>query len=218
MRHIAAATALGLAALFCTALAYAALYPQTGSQGPRSATLTPGTAELLEDLGGPGVLSGDFWSSTTGGTTHAGYGVDFRSYHYHGEALDLRVDKSLWDVLYGAMGRADYGLVELYGPWGLYKNGEWLDPATHRVWRAQTPIELTPRQFSLLEFLLRRSGEVLSKIEILNHVWDFAFDGDSNVVEVYIRYLREKVDRPFGRDSIQTVRGVGYRLRPGEGE
>ena len=136
IRRLAATIALGAAALFSTALAYAALYPQTGVQGPRSATLTPGTAELLEDLGGPGVLSGDFWGSTTGGTTHVGYGSDFRSYHYHGEALDLRVDKSLWDVLYGAMERADYGLVELYGPWGLYKNGAWLDPATHAgLWR-----------------------------------------------------------------------------------
>jgi Flp pilus assembly protein TadB len=136
LRSLAAAIALAVAALSCAAFAYAALYPQTGAQGPRSATLTPGTAELLEDLGGPGVLSGDFWGSTTGGTTHAGYGSDFRSYHYHGEALDLRVDKSLWDVLYGAMGRADYGLVELFGPWGLYKNGVWLDPATHpKLWR-----------------------------------------------------------------------------------
>jgi Flp pilus assembly protein TadB len=136
LRRLAAATALGVAALVCTTLAYAALYPQTGVQGPRSATLTPGTAALLEDLGGPAVLSGDFWTSTTGGE-HAGYGTDFRSYHYHGEALDLRVDKSLWDVLYGAMERADYGLVELYGPWGLYKNGGWLDPATHaQLWRA----------------------------------------------------------------------------------
>src|SRR5437763_14279517 len=130
LRRLAAAPAFGAVALSCCALAYGALVTQTGEQGPRSSTLTPGTAELLDALGGPGVLSGDYWSSTTGGTTHAGYGTDFRSYHYHGQALDLRVDQRLWDVLYGAMSRANYGLVELYGPWGLYKNGEWLDPAT----------------------------------------------------------------------------------------
>jgi two-component system OmpR family response regulator len=92
-----------------------------------------------------------------------------------------------------------------------------LDPATHRVWRAETPIELTPRQFSLLEFLLRRAGEVLSKIEILNHVWDFAFDGDPNIVEVYVGQLRRRIDEPFGRNSLQTVRLVGYRLDPNGG-
>src|SRR5207237_7917411 len=127
---------LVIAALWCGALAYAALVPQTGVEGPRSATLTPGTAELLEDLGGPSVLSGDFWSSTTGGA-HAGYRRGWSSFHYHGEALDLRVDRSLWDVLYGAMNRGDYGIVELFGPWGLYKNGAWLDPAAnHALWLA----------------------------------------------------------------------------------
>ena len=92
-----------------------------------------------------------------------------------------------------------------------------LDPATHRVTRAATEVELTPRQFSLLEFLLRRAGEVLSKQEILAHVWDFAFDGDPNIVEVYIGQLRRRVDAPFGRASLQTVRGVGYRLDPDGG-
>jgi two-component system OmpR family response regulator len=87
-----------------------------------------------------------------------------------------------------------------------------LDPASHTVWRADSPIELTPRQFSLLEFLLRRSGEVLSKAEILAHVWDFAFEGDPNIVEVYIHQLRKRIDEPFGCTSLQTVRLVGYRL------
>ncbi len=87
-----------------------------------------------------------------------------------------------------------------------------LDPATHRVWRGDTPVELTPRQFSLLEFLMRRRGDVLSKSEILEHVWDFAFDGDPNIVEVYVGQLRRRVDEPFGRSSLRTVRGVGYRL------
>jgi two-component system OmpR family response regulator len=88
-----------------------------------------------------------------------------------------------------------------------------LDPATRRVNRGGTEIALTAREFALLEMFLRNPGEVLSRTRILEHVWDFAFDGDSNVVDVYVRYLREKVDRPFGRDSIETIRGMGYRLR-----
>lgn len=87
-----------------------------------------------------------------------------------------------------------------------------LDPATHQVWRAEEEIRLTPRQFSLLEFLMSRRGEVVSKAAILRHVWDFAFDGDPNIVEVYVGQLRQRVDVPFGRRSIQTVRLVGYRL------
>ena len=89
-----------------------------------------------------------------------------------------------------------------------------LDPATHRAWRGETALDLTPRQFSLLEFLMRRKGEVLSKSVIIEHVWDFSFDGDANIVEVYVRQLRERIDRPFGRSSLQTVRLVGYRLDP----
>jgi two-component system OmpR family response regulator len=81
------------------------------------------------------------------------------------------------------------------------------------VVRDGTPVDLTPREFALLEFLMRHPGEVLSRTRLIEHVWDFAFEGDSNVVDVYVRYLREKVDRPFGRDSIETVRGAGYRLR-----
>ncbi|MEV4656626.1 response regulator transcription factor [Micromonospora sp. NPDC049301] len=92
-----------------------------------------------------------------------------------------------------------------------------LDPAAHRVWRGETEVSLTPRQFALLEFLMRRSGEVLSKGTILDHVWDFAFDGDPNIVEVYVRHLRRKIDEPFGRSAIQTVRLVGYRLDPDGG-
>jgi two-component system, OmpR family, response regulator len=87
-----------------------------------------------------------------------------------------------------------------------------LDPAAHRVWRGDVQIALSPRQFSLLEFLLRRAGDVVSKLEILDHVWDFAFDGDPNIVEVYIGQLRRKIDVPFGRAAIETLRLVGYRL------
>ncbi len=92
-----------------------------------------------------------------------------------------------------------------------------LDPGSHRVWRGDTEVRLTPRQFSLLEFLMRRAGETMSKGEILGHVWDFAFEGDPNIVEVYIRHLRRKVDVPFGRNAVQTVRLVGYRLDPDGG-
>ncbi|PZG26792.1 DNA-binding response regulator [Spongiactinospora gelatinilytica] len=86
-----------------------------------------------------------------------------------------------------------------------------LDPASRRVARGRTEIELTPREFALLEFLLRRHDEVVSKSEILEHVWD-TFDTDPNVVEVYVGYLRRKIDVPFGRSALQTVRGAGYRL------
>jgi two-component system, OmpR family, response regulator len=87
-----------------------------------------------------------------------------------------------------------------------------LDPAARRAWRGEVEVELTPRELALVEFLLRRRGEVVSKREILEHVWDYDFDGDSNIVEVYVLHLRGKLDRPFGRDTIQTVRGAGYRL------
>lgn len=87
-----------------------------------------------------------------------------------------------------------------------------LDPATHAVQRDGVPIELTAREFAVLEFLMRRPNEVVSKPEILAGVWDFGFDGDPNIVEVYIGHLRNKVDRPFGRESIVTLRGAGYRL------
>ena len=92
-----------------------------------------------------------------------------------------------------------------------------LDPSAHRVTRGDSEVELTPRQFSLLEFFLRRPGEVHSKQVILEHVWDFAYDGDPNIVEVYVGQLRRRIDAPFGRAGLQTVRGVGYRLDPGGG-
>jgi two-component system OmpR family response regulator len=88
-----------------------------------------------------------------------------------------------------------------------------LDPATRAVSRDEVDILLSSREFSLLELMLRHKGEVLTRTAMLDHVWDFAYDGTSNVVDVYIRYLRQKVDRPFGRHSIETVHGAGYRLR-----
>ncbi len=90
-----------------------------------------------------------------------------------------------------------------------------LDPSTRVVRRGDTAIDLTAKEFALLEFFLRHPGEVLTRMRLIEHVWDFAYDGGSNVVDVYVKYLREKVDRPFGANSIRTVRGAGYRL---EGE
>jgi two-component system, OmpR family, response regulator len=87
-----------------------------------------------------------------------------------------------------------------------------LDPAARRCWRADTEIELTAREMSLLEFMMRNKNEVVSKRKILEHVWDYDFEGNPNIVEVYIRHLRRKIDRPFDKDTIQTVRGSGYRL------
>ena len=88
----------------------------------------------------------------------------------------------------------------------------WLDAARHRCGRGEELIDLTPRQFALLEFLIGGAGDVWSKQSILEHVWDFAFEGDPNIVEVYIRQLRQRIDEPFGRKALQTVRSVGYRL------
>jgi two-component system OmpR family response regulator len=92
-----------------------------------------------------------------------------------------------------------------------------LDPASRLTWRGNTPIELSQKEFALLETLMRHPGEVLSRLQLLEHVWDYEYEPRSNVVDVYIRYLREKVDRPFDVASIETVRGVGYRLRGDSG-
>lgn len=87
-----------------------------------------------------------------------------------------------------------------------------VDPAARTVHRGDAEIELTAREFAVLEFLMRRRGEVVTKLEVLDNVWHDAYDGDPNIVEVYIGRLRRKLDRPFGRDGIQTVRGAGYRM------
>jgi two-component system OmpR family response regulator len=87
-----------------------------------------------------------------------------------------------------------------------------LDPATHQVWRGDEEIELSAREIAILEVFLRRPGRILSRYELLELAWDGEFDHRSNVVDVAVRRLRDKVDRPFGAESIQTVRGVGYRL------
>jgi len=88
-----------------------------------------------------------------------------------------------------------------------------LDPATRQVWRGTAEISLSGKEFALLETFMRRPGQVLSRYELLEHAWDYAYENRSNVVDVYVGYLRGKIDRPFDRDSLETVRGVGYRLR-----
>ena len=88
-----------------------------------------------------------------------------------------------------------------------------LDPAAHRAWRGDGELDLSAKEFALLEVFMRRPGLTLTRTQLLDAAWDLAFESRSNVVDVYVRYLREKIDRPFGRDSIETVRGVGYRLR-----
>jgi two-component system OmpR family response regulator len=93
-----------------------------------------------------------------------------------------------------------------------------LDPATRQMWRGDAEILLSAREFSLLETFMRRPGQVLSHLQLLDAAWDLGYEERSNVVEVYIRYLREKIDRPFGVKSIETVRGFGYRLRRDGGE
>jgi two-component system OmpR family response regulator len=88
-----------------------------------------------------------------------------------------------------------------------------LDPATRQVWRGDAEISLSTKEFALLEAFMRRPGQVLSRYQLLEHAWDYEYENRSNVVDVYVRYLRRKIDRPFGADSIETVRGAGYRMR-----
>jgi two-component system, OmpR family, response regulator len=93
-----------------------------------------------------------------------------------------------------------------------------LDPATRQVWRGDTEIALSTKEFAVLETFMRRPGRVLSRFDLLEHAWDYEYDNRSNVVDAYVRLLRRKIDKPFGTDSIETVRGAGYRLRKENGE
>jgi two-component system, OmpR family, response regulator len=88
-----------------------------------------------------------------------------------------------------------------------------LDPASRQVWRGEEEIELSAREFTLLEVFMRRPGHVLTRSQLLEHAWEYDFEHRSNIIEVYIRYLRQKIDQPFGVKSLETVRGAGYRLR-----
>jgi two-component system OmpR family response regulator len=88
-----------------------------------------------------------------------------------------------------------------------------LNPASRRVWRGETDISLSSKEFALLETFMRHPGQVLDRLQLLEHAWDYEYENRSNVVDVYVRYLREKIDRPFAVESLETVRGAGYRLR-----
>lgn len=136
--------------------------------------------------------------------------------HDHAEALDTGADDFLTKpfsyVVLVAHLRALIRRTSRVRPAVLSVGDLRLDPARHRCWRGEVEIELTPRQFALLEFFMSRPGDVLSKIEILEHVWEDSDDMDVNIVEVYVGYLRRKIDAPFSRSSIQTLRLVGYRL------
>ena len=100
----------------------------------------------------------------------------------------------------------------------LVAGGLRLDPATRQVWRGSVEITLSAKEFALLETFMRRPGEVLSRLHLLENAWDFAYENRSNVIEVFMRRLRQKLDEPFGTRSLETVRGAGYRLRVGERE
>ena len=100
-------------------------------------------------------------------------------------------------------------------PVGLEVGELRLDPATRDVWRGDREIRLSAKEFALLETFMRRPGAVLSRLHLLEHAWDFAYENRSNIIDVYIRHLRRKIDEPFGRHSLETVRGAGYRLRRG---
>ena len=138
--------------------------------------------------------------------------------HDHAEALDTGADDFLTKpfsyVVLVAHLRALIRRTSRVRPTILSVADLRLDPAQHRCWRGDVEVELTPRQFALLEFFMMHPGDVLSKTEILEHVWDDSSDMDLNIVEVYVGYLRKKIDIPFSRSSIQTLRLVGYRLDP----
>jgi len=93
-----------------------------------------------------------------------------------------------------------------------------LDPATRQAWRGEAEVDLSTKEFALLETFMRNAGDVLTRLDLLEHAWDYGYENRSNVVDVYVRYLRAKIDRPFAVDSIETVRGVGYRLRRDGGD
>jgi DNA-binding response OmpR family regulator len=137
------------------------------------------------------------------------------------EALDTGADDYLmkpfsFPVLVARL-RAMLRRATGHGPVPLQAGDLRIDPGQRRAWRGESEISLTARQFEVLEFLVRRAGQVQSKAEILDGVWAYDFAGDPNIVEVYIRRLRSRVDEPFGRQAIQTVRGAGYRLDPAGG-
>jgi DNA-binding response OmpR family regulator len=212
-RVLAAALARGLGAE-----GFAVDVAHDGAEGLEQATETPYDAIVLDlmlpSLSGYEVLrrlrAADVWTPVLMLTAKDGeYDI--------GDALDLGADDYLTKpfsyVVLVARLRALLRRGAPVRPSKLVAGDLVVDPATHRCVRGGTPIDLTAREFSLLEYLARSVDQVLSKTNIVEHVWDANFDGDPNIVEVYVSYLRRKIDTPFGRSSIETVRGAGYRLR-----
>ena len=173
---------------------------------------------MLPGLDGFGVCrelrAGDIWTPILMLTARDG--VQDRVVGLDAGADDYLVKPfSFAELLARLRALARRGLAER--PTVLQAGSLRLDPATRQVWRGDTLVELSAKEFALLEAFLRRPGQVLSRLDLLEHAWDHAYENRSNVVDVYVGYLRAKVDRPFGRRSIETVRGVGYRLRPDGG-
>ena len=169
---------------------------------------------MLPGLDGFGVCrelrAGDIWTPILMLTARDG--VQDRVVGLDAGADDYLVKPfSFAELLARLRALARRGLAER--PTVLQAGSLRLDPATRQVWRGDTLVELSAKEFALLEAFLRRPGQVLSRLDLLEHAWDHAYENRSNVVDVYVGYLRAKIDRPFGRQSIDTVRGAGYRLR-----
>jgi len=169
---------------------------------------------MLPGLDGFGVCrelrAGDIWTPILMLTARDG--VQDRVVGLDAGADDYLVKPfSFAELLARLRALARRGLAER--PTVLQAGSLRLDPATRQVWRGDTLVELSAKEFALLEAFLRRPGQVLSRLDLLEHAWDYAYENRSNVIDVYVGYLRAKIDRPFGRHSIETVRGAGYRLR-----
>ena len=197
---------------------YAADVARTGEEALWMARATPYDAivldlmlpgrdglEVCRELRGSGVWSPILMLTARDGVEDRVHGLDSGADDY------LTKPFSFAELLARLRALARRGTQER--PAVLQVGSLRLDPATRRAWRGDTEIELSAKEFALLETFMRRAGEVLTRLELLEHAWDYGYDNRSNVVDVYVRYLREKIDRPFRLDAIETVRGAGYRLR-----
>jgi two-component system, OmpR family, response regulator len=197
---------------------YAADVARTGEDAVWMATAAPYDAIVLDlmlpGLDGFGVCrelrSGGVWTPILMLTARDG--VDDRVAGLDAGADDyLTKPFSFAELLARLRALHRRGLTER--PTVLEVGSLRLDPATRQVWRADREVGLSAKEFGLLETFMRRPGQVLSRLDLLEHAWDYAYENRSNVVDVYVGYLRAKIDRPFGLRSIETVRGAGYRLR-----